>query len=58
MGREKKSQSSNTHMRQNRFQIRANKKDQEGHFIIHNERIHHEDINVINITFIFIGAPT
>ena len=48
---------SNTHIRQNRLQKRAIKRDPEGHFIILKGRIHQEDINIINIYALNIGAP-
>ena len=45
----KKSQGSNTHIRQNRLQKRAIKRDPDGHFIILKGRIHQEDLNNVNI---------
>ena len=48
-GQEKKSWGSNTHIRQNRFQKKAIKRDPEGHFKILKGRIHQEDINIVNI---------
>ena len=48
-GQEKKSRGSNIHIRQNRLQKRAIKRDPEGHFIILKGRIHQEDINIVNI---------
>ena len=39
------------------FQRRAIKRDPEGHFIILKERIHQEDINIVNIYAPNIGAP-
>ena len=39
------------------FQRRAIKRDPEGHFIILKGRIHHEDINIVNIYAPNIGAP-
>ena len=39
------------------FQRRAIKRDQEGHFIILKGRIHQEDINIVNIYALNIGAP-
>ena len=56
-GQRKKSQSSNTHIRQNRFQKKAIKRDPEGHFKILKGRIHQEDINIVNIYAPNIGAP-
>ena len=54
----KKSRGSNTHIRQNRLQKGAIKRDPEGHFIIlREERIHQEDINIVNIYAPNIGAP-
>ena len=53
----KKSRSSNTHIRQNRLQKKAIKRDPEGHFIILKGRIHQEDINIVNIYAPNIGAP-
>ena len=48
---------SNTHIRQNRLQKKAIKKDTEEHFIILKGRIHQEDINTINIYAPNIEAP-
>ena len=53
----KKSRGSNTHIRQDRLPKRAIKRDPEGHFIILKERIHQEDINIVNIYAPNIGAP-
>ena len=53
----KKSQGSHTHIRQNRLQKRAIKRDSEGHFIILKGRIHQEDTNIVNIYAPIIGAP-
>ena len=53
----KNSRGSNSHIRQNRLQKRAIKRDPEGHFIILKERIHQEDINMVNIYAPNIGAP-
>ena len=39
------------------FQRRAIKRDPEGHFIILKGRIHQEDINIVNIYALNIGAP-
>ena len=39
------------------FQRRAIKRDPEGHFIILKGRIHHEDINIVNICAPNKGAP-
>ena len=39
------------------FQTRAIKRDPEGHFIILKERIHQEDVNIVNIYAPNIGAP-
>ena len=39
------------------FKTRAIKRDPEGHFIILKGRIHQEDINIINIYALDIGAP-
>ena len=39
------------------FQIRAIKRDPEGHFIILKGSIHQEDINIVNIYAPNIGAP-
>ena len=39
------------------FKRRAIKRDPEGHFIILKERIHQEDINIVNIYAPNIGAP-
>ena len=39
------------------FQRWAIKRDPEGHFIILKERIHQEDINILNIHAPNIGAP-
>ena len=53
-----KSRGSNTHIRQNRLQKGAIKRDPEGHFIIlREERIHQEDINIVNIYAPNMGAP-
>ena len=57
MDRKKKSWGSNTHIRQNRLQKRAIKRDPEGHFIILKGRIHQEEINIVNIYAPNIGAP-
>ena len=56
-GQQKKSQDSNTLIRQNRLQKRAIKRDPEDHFIILKGRIHQEDINIVNIYVPRIGAP-
>ena len=56
-GQEKRSRSSNAHIRQNNFKKRAIKRDPEGHFIILKGRIHQEDINIVNIYGPNIGAP-
>ena len=56
-GQEKKSRGSNTHIKQNRLQIRAINRDPEGHFIIIKGRIHQEDINIVNIYVPNIGPP-
>ena len=53
----KKSRGSNTHIRQNRLQRRAIKRDPEGHFIILKGKIHQEDINIVNIYAPDTGAP-
>ena len=55
-GQEKKSRGSNTHIRQNRLQRRAIKRDTEGHIIILKGRIHQEDINIVNIYATNIGT--
>ena len=39
------------------FKIRAIKRDPEGHFKILKGRIHQEDINIVNIYALNIGAP-
>ena len=39
------------------LKTRAIKRDSEGHFIILKERIHQEDINIVNIYAPNIGAP-
>ena len=39
------------------FKKRAIKRDPDGHFIIIKERIHQEDINIVNIYAPNIGAP-
>ena len=39
------------------FKIKARKRDPEGHFIILKERIHQEDINIVNIYAPNIGEP-
>ena len=39
------------------FKRRAIKRDPEDHFIILKERIHQEDINIVNIYAPNIGAP-
>ena len=39
------------------FQRRAIKRDPEGHFIILKGRIHQEDINIVHIYALNIGAP-
>ena len=57
MGKEKKSWSSNTYVRQNRLQNKGQKRDTEGHFIILKGRIHQKDINIVNINVPNIGAP-
>ena len=56
-GKEKKSGGSYTHIRQNKIQKRAIKRDPEGHFIIVKGRINQEDINIVNIYTSNIGAP-
>ena len=48
---------SNTHTRQNRLQTKTIKKDTEGHFIIFKGRIHHEDINIVNLCALNAVAP-
>ena len=48
---------SNTHIRQNRLQKKAIKRDPEGHFIILKGRIHQEDINSANMYESKIKAP-
>ena len=49
-GQEKKSQGSNTHIRQNRLKKKmAIKRDPEGHFIILKGRIHQVGINIVKI---------
>ena len=53
----KTSRGSTTHIRQDRLPKRAIKRDPEGHFIILKERIHQEDINIVNIYARNIGAP-
>ena len=53
----KKSSGSNTHIRQNRLQKRAIKRDPEGHLIILKGRFHQKDINIVNIYAPNIGAP-
>ena len=53
----KKSRGSKTHIRQNRLQKRAIKRDPEGHFIILKGRIHQEDINIVNINPPNVGPP-
>ena len=53
----KKSRGSNTHIRQNRLQKKAIKRDPESHFIILKGRIHQEDKNIVNIYAPNIGAP-
>ena len=52
----KKSQGSNTCIRQNRLQKKSHKKTPRGHFIILKGRIHQEDINIVNIYTSNIGA--
>ena len=54
---QEKSQGSNTHIRQNRLQTRAIKRDPEGHFIILKGRIHQEDTDIVNIYAPNKGAP-
>ena len=54
--RGKKSRGSNTHIRQNRLQKKAIKRDPDGHFIIFKGRIHKKDINIVNIYAPNIGA--
>ena len=44
-------------MKQTDFKAKAMKRDTEGHFIILKERIHPEDINIVNIYTPNIGAP-
>ena len=39
------------------FKKRTRKRDPEGHFIILKGRIHQEDINIVNIYALNIGAP-
>ena len=39
------------------FKTRAIKRKLEGHFIILKGRIHQEDINIVNIYALNIGAP-
>ena len=48
---------SNIHIKQNRLQKRAIKRDPEGHFIISKGRIHQEDINIVNIYAPNIAVP-
>ena len=57
MDRKKKSRGSNTRIRQKDFKRRAIKRDPEGHFIIIKEKIHQEDINIVNIYAPNIGTP-
>ena len=52
----KKSQGSNTYVRQNRLQNKDHKRDTDGHFIILKGSIHHEDINIVNLYASNIGA--
>ena len=56
-GQGEKNRGSNTHIRQNRLQKKAIKRDPESHFIILKGRIHQEDINIANIYAPNIGAP-
>ena len=53
----KKNRGSNTHIRQNRLQKRAIKRDPEGHLIILKGRFHQKDINIVNIYAPNKGAP-
>ena len=53
----KKSSGSVTYIRQNIFQNKAIKRDNERHFIILEARTHQEDINIVNIYALNIGAP-
>ena len=56
-GQEKKSRGSNTHIRQNiDFKRRTIRREPEGHFIILKGRMHQEDINIVNIYALNIGA--
>ena len=52
----KKRWGSNTHIKQNRLQKRAIKRDPEGHFTILKGRIHQEDPNIVNIYAPNIGV--
>ena len=56
-GQGKKSQSSNTYIRQNRFHNKGRKRDKEGHLIILKGRIYQEATNTVNIYAPNIGAP-
>ena len=53
----KKSQGSNSCIRQNRLQNKAIKRDTEGHLIILKGRIHQKDINIIITYAPNIGVP-
>ena len=53
----KKSQGSNSCIRQNRLQNKAIKRDTEGHLIILKGRIHQKDINIIITYAPKLGAP-
>ena len=52
----KKSEDSNTHIRQNNLQKKVHKKTPRRHFIILKGRIHQEDINIVNMYAPNIGA--
>ena len=57
MDREKKSQGSNTYIRQNEFQNKGHKKRQRGSLIIIKGRIHWQAINIVNIYAFNIRVP-
>ena len=56
-GKQKKSWSSNSHIRQIDLKIKKITRDKEGHYIIIKGSIQKEDITIVNICAPNIGAP-
>ena len=54
----KKSQGSNTNIRQNRLPKKGHKQRPRDHFIIQKGRIHQEATNIVNIYALNLGPPT